>query len=291
MKTWALIRENVGLKIGVATGIAIFLIVLLLVGIVASIPVALISKFSLIKVLLVLAILIAAFSALVITISTNLLIQRPLSRLMGAIRRAESGDLKARARVDSEDEIGQVASQFNEMLAKVTSLEGMKLDAERRLTVAHEELKYKTVLEEKARIISSTNQKLEGTLRELSILYNISQVMTASIDPEELCNLLGDVITKNVGVLDFAILLLDPDTQQLEVKAALGFKRNDQVRGLAFDLGEGITGKAVQTKTPTYIPDTSKDANYLRYKGVQEEGKSFLCLPIVAKDRGLDWDK
>lgn len=287
MRTWTLIRENVGLKIGVATGIAIFLIVLLLVGIVASIPVSLISKFSLIKVLLVLAVLIAAFSALIITISTNLLIQRPLSRLMAAIRRAESGDLRVRAKVDSDDEIGQVASQFNEMLSKVNGLEGMKLEAERKLTTAHEELKYKAVLEEKANIISSTNRKLEESLRELSILYNISQAMSASIDPEELCNLLGQVITQNVGVQDFAILLLDPATRQLEVKAALGFKRNDQIRSLAFQLGEGITGKAVQTKKLIYIADTSADPNYLHYKGVQEEGGSFLCLPIVAKDRAL----
>jgi diguanylate cyclase (GGDEF)-like protein len=287
MRAWTLIKENVGLKIGVATGIAIFLIVLLLVGIVASIPVALISKFSLIKVLLVLAVLIASFSALVITISTNLLIQRPLTRLMTAIRRAESGDLRVRARVDSEDEIGQVASQFNQMLTKVNSLEGLKLEAERKLTTAHEELKYKAVLEEKAKIISSTNRKLEESLKELSILYNVSQAMTASIDPEELCNLLGEVITKNVGVQDFAILLLNPEIKQLEVKAALGFRRNDQVRSLCFELGEGITGKAVQGKKPLYIPDTSKDSSYLHYKGVQEKEGSFLCLPIVAKDRVL----
>lgn len=287
MRTWSLIRENVGLKIGVATGIAIFLIVLLLVGIVASIPVALISKFSLIKVLLVLAVLIGALAVLVITISTSLLIQRPLSRLMNAIRKAESGDLKARANVDSEDEIGQVGTQFNQMLAKINSLEVMKLDTERKLTTAHEELKYKTVLEEKAAIISQTNKKLEESLKELSILYNVSQAMTASIDPEELCNLLGEVITKNVGVQDFAILLIDPETRQLEVKAALGFKRNELVRSLSFQVGEGITGKAVADKKAVYIPDTSLDPAYLHYKGVKEEGGSFLCLPIVAKDRVL----
>ncbi len=287
MKSWTVIRENLGLKIGVATSLAIFLIVLLLVGIVASIPVPLISKFSMIQVLLVLAILIAAFSILVISISTNLLVQRPLNRLMAAIRRAEAGDLKTRARFESEDEIGQVAQQFNEMLGKINSLEHLKLDAERKLTVAQEELRYKAVLEEKAKIIASTNRRLEESLKELSILYNVSQVLTTSIDPEELCNKLGEVIAENIGVQDFAILLLNPDTSALEVKAAHGFKRNDQIRGLSFELGEGISGRVAKTKKPFYLPDTSKDPNYLHYKGIKPEGGSFLCLPVLSKNNSL----
>ena len=127
------LKENLGLKIGFATGIAIFVLVLLLLAFVVSIQGDLISKFTMIQVLLVLAIVIAAFSILVIAISTNLFLHRPLSRLMAAIRQAESGDLKTRARVETQDEIAQVATQFNEMLAKINELEGMKIDAERKL--------------------------------------------------------------------------------------------------------------------------------------------------------------
>ncbi|KAB2843286.1 diguanylate cyclase [bacterium] len=281
------LKENLGLKIGLSTGVAIFVLVLLLLGFVAAIQGDLISKFTMIQVLLVLAIVIATFSILVIAISTNLFIHRPLSRLMAAIRQAESGDLKTRARVETEDEIGQVASQFNDMLAKINELEGVKIDSERKLAAMQEELKFKAMLEEKAKIITSTNRKLEESLNELSVLYNISQALTGSIDPEELCNLLGDVIVRNVGVQDFAILLLDEETQKIEVKAARGFKQNDHVRELKFDLGEGISGKVAKTKQPIYIPDTSKDTLYLHYKGAKPEDGSFLCLPIVAKGLSL----
>lgn len=281
------LKENLGLKIGLSTGVAIFVLVLLLLGFIAAIQGDLISKFTMIQVLLVLAIVIATFSILVIAISTNLFIHRPLSRLMAAIRQAESGDLKTKARVETEDEIGQVASQFNDMLAKINELEGLKLDAERKMTVMQEELKFKAMLEENARTISLTNRKLEESLHELSVLYNISQALTGSIDPEELCNLLGDVIVRNVGVQDFAILLLDEETQKIEVKAARGFKENDHVRELKFDLGEGISGKVAKTKQPIYIPDTSKDNLYLHYKGAKPEDGSFLCLPIVAKGLSL----
>ncbi|HEX5034659.1 MAG TPA: GAF domain-containing protein, partial [bacterium] len=277
------LKENLGLKIGVLTGASIFVVAMLLLGILAMVQVPLISKFTMLQVLFALAVVIAAFSILMIAISTNLFLHRPLSRLMAAIRQAESGDLKVKARVDTEDEIGHVATQFNAMLGKIHDLEGLKLETERKLTSMQEELKFKAMLEEKAAIISSTNRKLEESLNELSVLYNISQALTGSIDPEELCNLLCDVIVRNIGIQDFAILLLDDESQKMEVKAARGFKRNDQIRELTFDLGEGISGRAAKSRQPIYIPDTSKDPAYMHYKGAKVEDGSFLCLPIVAK--------
>ncbi|MCE9626045.1 MAG: sensor domain-containing diguanylate cyclase, partial [Deltaproteobacteria bacterium] len=42
-----------------------------------------------------------------------------------------------------------------------------------------------------------------------------------------------------------------------------------------------------KSKQPVYIPDTSKDPQYLHYKGAKPEDGSFLCLPIAAKGMGL----
>jgi diguanylate cyclase (GGDEF)-like protein len=287
MKTWNVIRENLGLKIGVATGVAILVVVLLLVAAFGSVPVALISKLSMIQILLVMGVFIAAISFLVISIVTTLLVQRPLDRLMGAIRQAESGDLQPRIFVDSPDEIGQVAFQFNEMLSKIKGLEENRVQSERRLTMAQEELRYQAVLEEKANIISSTNLKLEDSLRELSVLYNISQVLTAHIDPEELCNQLGDVIVRNISLDDFAILLFDEESKKLQVKTARGFQKNDKIQELTFDFDEGVSGHAAKTKRVVYIDDTSKDKHYLHYKGIKTGTGSFLCVPMLAKDSFL----
>lgn len=282
-----LIRENLGFKIGLLSGSAILLVVLLLVLIFGSIHIPLISKLSLIQILLVLGLFMAAISLLVISVATNVMIQRPLARLMKAIHRAERGNLKTRARVQSRDEIGQLATQFNEMLAKIEGLEKTKLKAEHELTTAQEELRYKGLLEEKAAVITSTNRRLEESLRELSILFNISQTMTCSIDPEELCNKLSEVVKKNMEVDDFAILLLNEATQKLEVKAAIGFRRKEEVRSLCFDLGEGISGQVAKSQEAVYIADTQKDSEYLHYKGAKAEQGAFLSIPIVAKQKTL----
>ncbi len=46
-------------------------------------------------------------------------IRRPLRRLEEAMERVSSGDLEARARIDLEDEIGQLARHFDEMVAQL----------------------------------------------------------------------------------------------------------------------------------------------------------------------------
>lgn len=282
-----MIQENLGLKIGLLTGAAIIIVVLLLTGAFSGIPIPLISKLSLIQILLVVGILMAGISLLVVSIATTFMIQRPLSRLMRAIHRAENGNLKTRAKVRSRDEIGQLARQFNEMLSKINALEKNKIKAEHELTAAHEELRYKGLLEEKAAMITTTNRRLEESLKELSILFNISQSMTASIDPEELCNKLSEVVRKNMSVDEFAILLLDEDSGRLEVKAACGFRKKDEVRALSFKLGEGISGQVAKTQESIYVADTHLDKEYLHYKGVQPGQGSFLSIPVVTKNKTL----
>jgi diguanylate cyclase (GGDEF)-like protein len=286
-RIWHIVRENLGLKVGVLTGSTILLVVFLLVGSFASLHSPLISKLSLIQILLVMGILIAGFSMLVISIATTLMIQRPLARLMRAIHRAQGGDLNTRAKVGMKDEIGQVAIQFNKMLEKIQGLEQTRVRHEHQLITAQEELRYKEALEEKASVIATTNRRLEQTLKELSILFSISQSLTSSIDPEELCNQLSMVILKNMEVDDFAILLLNDEANELEVKAARGFRKSDKVRELRFKVGEGISGHVAQNKEAIYIPDTSTDAEYMHYKGVKKENGSFLSLPIVTKNKLL----
>lgn len=281
------IRENLGLKIGLLTGVAICLVTLLLEGIFGAVPLPLVNKLSLMQILLILGVLIALVSLLVISIATHVLVQRPLGRLMSAIHQAEAGDLKSRATVDTTDEIGQVATQFNEMLEKINGLEANRIKAEHQLTVAQEELRYKSLLEEKAAIITSTNRRLEESLKELSILYTISQCLTSSIDTDELCNKLCDVILENMELDDFAILLLNEESRQFEVKAARGFRRGDAIREVSFKVGEGVTGHAAKIREPIYIPDTNSDQEYMNYKGVQGENGSFLSVPILAKDQVL----
>jgi signal transduction histidine kinase len=83
-----------------------------------------------------------------ITISLYLMfrrvVYRPLNAVLGAMRRAEAGDLQARAEIQARDELGTLAEGFNRMLARINEMtierEGQARVLEERVVEATGEL-------------------------------------------------------------------------------------------------------------------------------------------------------
>ncbi len=284
MQIIRLIRENVGWKIAAVTSIALLFVAVLMIGSFSVIPVQLFSKFNLIQILVILVLILTLLAVLVINIATSTFIQKPIDRLTHAISLAQAGNLKVKTPVRSVDEIGELAGQFNQMLDKIGELDARKIRTERELIHAQEELKYKKVLEEKSFIIERTNQQLEKTVKELSVLYEVSQMISSTLEPDELYNIMLDVVN-TLGFNEFALLVFDDEKQKLSVKTAYGFTDNDKVKSLVFELGEGLSGIAAQKRQPLYIKDTSNEETYLHYKGEKQEEGSFFAIPLISHDR------
>jgi signal transduction histidine kinase len=85
-------------------------------------------------------------------------VYRPLNTVLGAMRRAEAGDLQARAVIQARDELGTLAEGFNRMLARINEMtierEGQALVLEERVVEATAEL-------------AARNQELQAANREL----------------------------------------------------------------------------------------------------------------------------
>lgn len=70
--------------------------------------------------------------ALILALYLSGLIYRPLSRLMLAMEEVSGGELHTRAQVESGDEIGELAMEFNEMLDKIEDLIGRLIEEENK---------------------------------------------------------------------------------------------------------------------------------------------------------------
>ncbi len=287
MKPWDLIRENLGLKIGSVTAAALFSFVLLFAMIFGGLPVEVFSKFTFLQSLLLFGVVLTFLAFLVASVATHLLIRRPLTRLTSVLRQVELGQGLAPCKNSNHDEVENLLQRFNQMIGRLRCLENHRLSVEQELNLIQEELRSKALIEEKTALVVSANQNLEKSLKELRTLYTISQALTASLDPEELCNKLSEVISENVPVSNFAILLREEGGQELKVKSASGFENNDLVRQLSFTCDEGISGRVLREAKTLYVADTSSEPVYLHYKGMKLENGSFLCVPMVLKEEVL----
>jgi len=124
--------------------------------------------------------------------------------------------------------------------------------------------------------------------RTLSDLLEVSQTLVSTLNLRNALARILEILEESHGTLSGAIVLKDESGGDLAVEAASGASRaaRDPTR---YRLGEGITGRVVQSGRPIVVPRVSREPLFLDRSGVfKKSGKeelSFVCVPIkVDKD-------
>ncbi len=122
-----------------------------------------------------------------------------------------------------------------------------------------------------------------GKLEELSLLFEISQILDQSLDLKQVVQPVLTAVTDHLGMLRGTITLLNRKTGDILTEAAYGLSPAERQRG-RYKLGEGITGKVVQSGQPKIIPRISEEPEFLNKTGArrtrQYQDISFICVPI-----------
>ncbi|HVO29950.1 MAG TPA: HAMP domain-containing protein, partial [bacterium] len=199
------------------------------------------------KLLGFLAILPLFFVVGTILLFTRYLVYKPLRSLTRTIRKAEEGDFLHRADVPGDDEVAQLAKDFNGMLGRITTLTAMNMERERELAQAQQEMKNRAALDEKAKIINATNRELSERNKELAVLFDLGQRINSTLALEEMFESLTHIVGEKLGYRQFVVLLWDEAKDALVVKTTFGFEEENEIRGMTFKKGEGIAGECMRT--------------------------------------------
>ncbi|MDC7234904.1 MAG: nif-specific transcriptional activator NifA, partial [Spirochaetales bacterium] len=118
-------------------------------------------------------------------------------------------------------------------------------------------------------------------IKELTLLFEISQILEQDLDLKEVINPLLEPLAENIGMERGTITLLNRKTGEISIEAAYGLSREEQIKG-RYKIGEGVTGKVVQTGQPMIIPDIDEEPSFLDRTGARKSRKktSFICVPI-----------
>ncbi len=118
---------------------------------------------------------------------------------------------------------------------------------------------------------------------ELSLLFEISQLLDQSLDLKQVIQPVLTAVTDHMDMIRGAITLLNRNTGEIFIDAAYGLSPSERHRG-RYQLGEGITGKVVQSGRSKIIPRVSDDPEFLDKTGARRGKRatdvSFICVPI-----------
>jgi Nif-specific regulatory protein len=120
-----------------------------------------------------------------------------------------------------------------------------------------------------------------SSARRLSTLLEISQALSGTLNLKAaMQRVLGTLIRHHSVVRGMVTLLRDGE---LHAEAVEGFE--DRARNTQFKLGEGITGKVVESGKPIVVPRVSKEPAFLNLASRRpdhlKQELSFICVPIV----------
>ena len=98
-----------------------------------------------------------------------------------------------------------------------------------------------------------------------------------------------EILAQRRRVLQASVVLKDPDSDQLQIAASEGLTAEGQRATWA--IGEGVTGRVVQTGRPVVIPQISQEPMFLHRTGRRKRSgrsdTSFLCVPIPGDRRAI----
>ena len=131
--------------------------------------------------------------------------------------------------------------------------------------------------------MATEKKRRDGRPEELSILWEISQILDSSLDLRTVVEPVMEVITRAMGMKFATLTLLNRQSGEISIEAAYGLSASQKRRG-RYKLGEGITGKVIQTGKTAIVPRISDEPEFLDRTGARraQEGEesSFLCVPI-----------
>ena len=123
---------------------------------------------------------------------------------------------------------------------------------------------------------------------EVQLLSDVAKAFAESLDLEETLTSILKSLDTHLKLQRGTISLLDPDSETINIKVAHGLSERSKSQG-RYKVGEGVTGRVVQTGEAIIVPDIAKDPRFLhRTKSRDTTGGkkiAFFCVPIRLENR------
>jgi signal transduction histidine kinase len=111
----------------------------------------------------------------------------------------------------------------------------------------------------------------------LTELYSLSRVISSTLEPQEVLNLIIDAAVKITSATTGSLMLIDTDSGVLNIEVARGFPPR-VVSDTKLKIGEGVTGWVAKEGKPLLVPDVTKDGKYVK---IDKDIKSELAVPLI----------
>jgi GAF domain-containing protein len=117
--------------------------------------------------------------------------------------------------------------------------------------------------------------ELKARYERLNLLYQVGNVIHATLDPQEALQLILNQAVRQMRAASGSVVLINPTNSLLEIHASEGLPPS--AAELKLRVGEGITGWVARTGKPARVGDVTRDPRYVL---LRREVRSELAVPL-----------
>ena len=130
---------------------------------------------------------------------------------------------------------------------------------------------------------------LRDELKPIGSLADVNKALTVARNPRAGIQRALEILEQQYGTLRAWVVLRDPDSDSLRIEASEGLP--SEGRRAKYRIGEGVTGRVVQTGRGVVVPQISQEPMFLHRTGKRRApGRSettFICVPIPGERRPI----
>jgi Nif-specific regulatory protein len=120
-------------------------------------------------------------------------------------------------------------------------------------------------------------------IEDITLLYEISKALNEHLDLKKSLYRVLEILSSSMNMVRGTVTILHPLRDEISIEVAHGLSRTAMERG-KYKLGEGITGRVIQTGKAVAIPKISAEPLFLdrtaSRKSRLEQELSFICVPV-----------
>jgi putative methionine-R-sulfoxide reductase with GAF domain len=201
----------------------------------------------------VFASLAAIFLAGLLSAFTAQLLTRPVGALTQTARQISNGDLNARANVNTDDEIGELASSFNIMTTQL------------RETLA------------------GLEQRVQARTKDLATVAEVGTASATILESKRLLQEIVDLTKERFNLYHSHIYLLDEGGQNLALASGAGETGRQMVlkgHSIPLDREQSLVARAARERKGVTVNDVSLAADFLPNPHLPDT-RSELAVPMI----------
>jgi Nif-specific regulatory protein len=122
-------------------------------------------------------------------------------------------------------------------------------------------------------------------IEEITLFYEISQSLNEHLDLKKSLYKVLDILSSSMNMVRGTVSILNPLRNEISIEVAHSLSPST-IERVKYKLGEGITGRVIQTGNAVTIPKISEEPLFLNRTAARSkklksfEELSFICVPI-----------